>query len=80
VRNSLDNRVGELLEVQRHIEVDRLGCIEIDDKFEFGLRLHWKLDSLSSQPISTLSRRNRCGCCARAHQQPCDNPAAKRAD
>jgi hypothetical protein len=40
---SLDNLVGELLKMQGHVEADRLGCLEIDDKFELNWRLHWKL-------------------------------------
>jgi hypothetical protein len=40
---SLNNLVGELLEMQRHVEADRLGRLKIDDKLELGWRLHWKL-------------------------------------
>src|ERR1700730_14481111 len=29
--------------MQRHVEADRLGRLEIDDKLELGWRLHWKL-------------------------------------
>ena len=28
--------------MQGHVEADRLGCLEIDDKFELDWRLHWK--------------------------------------
>src|SRR3974390_898715 len=39
----LDHLIGELLEMQRYVETDRLGCLEIDDKFELKRSLHWKL-------------------------------------
>jgi hypothetical protein len=41
-----DDLVGELLELHWHIEAERLGRLEIDDKLELGWRLHWKLARL----------------------------------
>ena len=38
-RSSLDHLVGELLQLQRHLEAERLGGLEVDDELEFA-RLH----------------------------------------
>ena len=37
--NLLDHLVGELLEMQGHVEAERLGGLQIDRQLEFG-RLH----------------------------------------
>jgi hypothetical protein len=43
---SLNNIVGELLNMQRHIEPQCLRALEVDYRFVFGRPLHWKLASL----------------------------------
>ena len=40
---SLDNFIGELLEMQRHLKAECLGRLEIDDKLEIDWRLHRNL-------------------------------------
>ena len=41
-----DHLVGALLEMQRHVEAQRLGGLEIDDQLELCRRLHWKVGRL----------------------------------
>jgi hypothetical protein len=40
---SLDHLVGELLQMQRHIEAQRLGGLEVDHQLVLGWRLHRKV-------------------------------------
>ena len=35
-----DHLVGELLQVQRHVQAERFRCFEIDDQLVFRRRLH----------------------------------------
>ena len=41
-----DQLVSELLELQRHLEAQRLGGLEIDDQLELCRRLQWKVGRL----------------------------------
>src|SRR5580693_1607914 len=43
IARSLDNFIGELLEMQRHFKAECLGRLEIDDKLELDWRLHRNL-------------------------------------
>ena len=52
---SLDNLIGQLLEMQRHVKADRLGCLEIDDEFELDL-LSSQSALTKAQPLSPESR------------------------
>ena len=40
-RRLFDHLVGDLLEMHRHVEAQRLGGLEIDDELIFRRRLHW---------------------------------------
>ena len=42
----LDHLIGAREQRDRRIEAERLGSLEIDDKFEFGCKLHWKIARL----------------------------------
>src|SRR5688572_3893234 len=44
--SSFDNLVGALLEMQRHVQAERLGSLEIDDQLELDRGLHWKFARL----------------------------------
>src|SRR6266566_9283998 len=41
-----DQLVSELLELQRHLEAQRLGGLEIDDQLKLCRRLQWKVGRL----------------------------------
>src|SRR6266480_4492807 len=41
-----DHLVSELLELQRHLEAQRLGGLEIDDQLKLCRRLQWKIGRL----------------------------------
>src|SRR5947209_18076777 len=41
-----DHLVSRLLEMQRHLEAQRLGGLEIDDQLKLCRRLQWKLGRL----------------------------------
>src|SRR5262249_18295512 len=43
---SFDHLVGELLDMQRQVEAERLGSPKIDDKIEFGRLLHRQIARL----------------------------------
>ena len=45
---SFDHLVGELLELQRNLEAERLGGLEVDDQFELGGLLDREVDGLGS--------------------------------
>jgi hypothetical protein len=45
-RSLFDQLVSELLELQRHLEAQRLGGLEIDDQLELCRRLQWKVGRL----------------------------------
>src|SRR5262249_44588243 len=38
-----DHLIGDLPEMQRHIEAERPGGLEIDEKLELGRLLHWQV-------------------------------------
>src|SRR5882672_2674701 len=43
---SLDHLVGRNEELVRHIEAERLGCLEIESRFVLSGCLHWKVGGL----------------------------------
>src|SRR6266403_4958714 len=45
-RSLFDQLVSELLELQRHLEAQRLGGLEIDDQLKLCRRLQWKVGRL----------------------------------
>jgi hypothetical protein len=45
-RRSFDDIVGALLEIQRHVEIERLGGFEVDHELELDRGLDWKIARL----------------------------------
>jgi hypothetical protein len=46
LRHSFDHLVGALLQKQWHVQPKRLGGLEVDDQFELGRDLDWKVGRL----------------------------------
>src|SRR5262245_31322639 len=74
-----DSLVGELLEMQRHVEADRLGRLEINDKLELGwclqLQTRRRLPGRPSTWRQTISsQRPRFPTVSRKRFSPCSSP------
>jgi hypothetical protein len=48
--------VGDLLEMHRHVEAQRLGGLEVDGKIEFGRILDWQIGWALTFPAATAAQ------------------------
>src|SRR5260221_3548656 len=65
--SSFDHFVGELLQMERHVEAERLGGLEVDHQFEFGRLLYWEVcrfgatqNAIDVQRRATQQPETRC--------------------
>ena len=53
-----DHLVGDLLEMHWHVEAQRLGGLDVDNKLKLRRHLHWQITRLLALEDASLRKRN----------------------